>query len=233
MQVALALYPGVSADECEAFTCVFDRLDGAELVGVGARVGTVEGPAGGHHIDAPFSNVERPDIVLVPGGIGCARAARDELLLDWLRTVAPRCTWMAASSTGTVIVAAAGLLGDRDAATHWLAGDLLAEHGSQPSDERVVEIGNVITCEGRITAMHVALLVTLRVAGPEAVARVRERLAGGISPHRTVPRWRRRWDEHRRSRRSKGPGRPRNRELDAPEVIEFRPLITHDRPTPR
>jgi transcriptional regulator GlxA family with amidase domain len=233
MQVALTLYPGVSADECEAFTCVFDRLDGAELVGVGARVGAVEGPGGGHHVDATFADVERPDIVLVPGGIGCARAAHDEPLLDWLRTVAPRCTWMAASSTGTVIVAAAGLLGDREAATHWLAGDLLAEHGSQPSDERVVEIGNVITCEGRITAMHVALLVTLRVAGPEAVARVRERLAGGSSPHRRVPRWRRWWDEHRHSRRSKGPGRPRNRELDAPEVIEFRPLITHDRPTPR
>ncbi len=163
MQVALALYPGVSADECEAFTCVFDLLDGAQLVGVGARVGAVEGPGGGHRIDATFADVQDPDVVLVPGGIGCARAARDEPLLDWLRTVASRSTWMAASSTGTVIVAAAGLLNDRDAATHWLAGDLLAEHGSQPSEERVVEVGNVITCEGRITAMHVALLVTLRV----------------------------------------------------------------------
>jgi len=54
---------------------------------------------------------------------------------------------------------------------------LLAEHGSQPSAERIVEIGNVITCEGRITAMHVALLVTLRVAGADAVALVRQRLA--------------------------------------------------------
>ena len=233
MQVALALYPGVSADECEAFTCVFDLLDGAQLVGVGARVGTVEGPGGGHRIDATFADVQQPDVVLVPGGIGCARAACDEPLLDWLRTVAPRSSWMAASSTGTVIVAASGLLNDRRAATHWLAGDLLAEHGSQPSEERVVEIGNVITCEGRITAMHVALLVTLRVSGPQAVARVRERLEGGSPPHRDVPRWRRWWDERRRSRRSKGPGRPRNRELDAPDVIEFRPLITHDRPPPR
>ena len=93
---------------------------------------------------------------------------------------------MAASSTGTVVVAAAGLLSEHDAATHWLAGDLLAEHGSQPSDERIVEIGNVITCEGRITAMHVALLVTLRVAGPDAVALVRDRLAAGAVPHRDV-----------------------------------------------
>ncbi len=229
MQVALALYPGVSADECEAFTCVFDRLDGADLVGVGACLGTMEGPGGGHLVDATFADVQHPDIVLVPGGIGCARAATDPGLLDWLRTVAPHYTWLAASSTGTVVVAAAGLLGNHDAATHWLAGDFLAEHGSQPSTERIVEIGNVITCEGRITAMHVALLVTLRIAGADAVALVRQRLATAAEPSPPASRWRR-WRHWRRaSRRGPGPVRPRNHELDAPDVIEFGPLVTRPR----
>lgn len=229
MQVAVVLYPGVSADECEAFTCVFDRLDGADLVGVGARLGTVEGPGGGRLVGATFADVPHPDIVIVPGGIGCARAAADPVVLDWLRTVAPRCAWMAASSTGTVVVAAAGLLANNDAATHWLAGDLLAEHGSQPSAERIVEIGNVITCEGQITAMHVALLVTLRVAGADAVALVRERLATDATPSPHAPRWRRWRKRHGDRRRGSGPGRPRNRELDAPDVIEFSPLTTRPR----
>ena len=229
MQVALALYPGVSADECEAFTCVFDQLDGADLVAVGACLGTVEGPGGGHLVDATFADVQHPDIVLVPGGIGCARAANDPLLLDWLRTVAPRCTWLAASSTGTVVVAAAGLLGNHDAATHWLAGDFLAEHGSQPSAERIVEIANVITCEGRITAMHVALLVTLRVAGADAVSLVRQRLATAAVPSPPASGWRRWRNRSRASRRRPGPARPRNRELDAPDLIEFGPLFTRPR----
>ena len=128
-------------------------------------------------VDATFAEILHPDIVLVPGGIGCASVRPTTQLLDWLRTVAPRCTWMAASSTGTVIVAAAGLLERSRRGNPLARRDLLAEHGSQPSAERVVEIGNVITCEGRITAMHVALLVTLRVAGPDAVADVRDRLA--------------------------------------------------------
>jgi len=229
VQIAVALYPGVSADECEAFTCVFDQLDGADLVGVGACLGTVEGPGGGRLVDATFADVQHPDIVLVPGGIGCARAANDPVLLDWLRTVAPRCTWLAASSTGTVVVAAAGLLGNHDAATHWLAGDFLAEHGSQPSTERIVEIGNVITCGGRITAMHVALLVTLRVAGADAVALVRQRLATAAMPSSPAPGWRR-WRNRRcGSRIGAGPPRPRNHELDSPDVIEFRPLKTRPR----
>jgi len=229
VQIAVALYPGVSADECEAFTSVFDQLDGADLVGVGACLGIMEGPGGGHLVDATFADVQHPDIVLVPGGIGCARAATDPVLLDWLRAVAPRCTWLAASSTGTVVVAAAGLLGNHDAATHWLAGDFLADYGSQPSAERIVEIGNVITCEGRITAMHVALLLTLRVAGADAVALVRQRLATAAVPSPPLSRWRRWQNWNDRGQRGSGPARPRNRELDAPDVIEFGPLVTRPR----
>ena len=236
MQVALALSPGVSADECEAFTLVFERLarDGiadVELVGVGAVLGPVEGQGGGHHVDAVFADVSTPDVVLVPGGLGVERTARDQTLLSWLADVAPVCRWMAASSTGTVVVAAAGLLGDRDAATHWLASPLLESYGSRASTERIVEHGNIITCEGRITAMHVALLVTLRLAGPDAVARVRASLAadptGATSSARPTSRWSRLMrllDE----RRSAPPApRPRNRELDAPDVIELEPL-RHD-----
>ena len=114
------------------------------------------------------------------------------VLLDWLRTVA-----LALQLDGRQLHRYRGGRGRwaarrQGAATHWLAGDLLAEYGSQPSDERIVEIGRMITCEGRITAMHVALLVTLRVAGPDAVAIVRDRLAErGRTAPRTTRRWRR------------------------------------------
>jgi putative intracellular protease/amidase len=224
VQVALALSPGVSADECEAFTLVFDRLAEARLVGVGARLGHVDGPGGGTQVDAVFGDVQHPDVVLVPGGLGCARTARDEQLLAWLRLVAPRCSWMAASSTGTVVVAAAGLLDEHEAATHWLASPLLEAYGSVASKQRIVEVGNIITCEGQITAMHVALLVTLRLAGPDAVARVRAGLARRDSPAPTgIGPWQR-WRHHRARRRHRGPGTPRNPELVAPDEIEFDPV---------
>lgn len=226
MQVALATYPGVSADECEAFTLVFDRLAGAEIVRVGEVVGPVGGPGGGGTVERPYGDVLEPDVVLVPGGLGCARAAEDPALRQWLRAVAPQCRWLAASSTGTVVVAAAGLLDDQAAATHWLAGDLLHRYGSTPSTERIVEIGNVITCEGEITAMHVALLVALRLAGPDEVARVRaalDRHGRGDEPASRRSWW------HRRPPAVAGPKRPRNPELIAPDVIEFEPLRTHPR----
>jgi putative intracellular protease/amidase len=226
MQVAVASYPGVSANEREAFTLVFERLPDTELVGVGECVGPVGGPGGGAMVDCRYDEVTAPDVVLVPGGLGCARAAEDPALRAWLCRVAPVCRWLAASSTGTVVVAAAGLLDDRAAATHWLAGELLEQYGSAASTERIVEIGNVITCEGEITAMHVALLVALRLVGPIEVARVRAELdryacADDASVSR---RW---W--RRRPPAPPGPRRPRNPELSAPDVIEFEPLRIHPR----
>ena len=227
MQIAMALYPGVSANECEAFTLVFERLPDCEIIGVGDRVGPVTGPGGMQTIDRRFDDVPRPDVVLVPGGLGCARAAEDPALREWLQAVASQCRWMAASSTGTVVVAAAGLLADREAATHWLAGDLLASYGSAASTERIVEVGRVITCEGEITAMHVALLVVLRLAGPDEVARIRSELDrhGRGEPCAVTRRWWRRGTRRGRT----GPARPRNPELVAPDVIEFEPLRIHPR----
>jgi len=224
VQVALALSPGVSADECEAFTLVFDKLPEVELVGVGAELGPVEGQGGGHFVDKLFRDVLSPDVVLVPGGLGCERSAKDARLLQWLQTVQPGCQWMAASSTGTVVVAAAGLLGDHEAATHWLATPLLESYGSPASSERIVEVGRVITCEGKITAMHVALLVTLRVFGPSAVLDVKEALANPEVPDSQANGRRFRSFVKRGGPKHKGPTRPRNPELDAPEVIELEPI---------
>lgn len=222
MQVALTLFPGVSADECEAFTLVFGQLREFDLVGVGAEVGEIAGQGGGARAEATFADVTDPAIVLVPGGLGCARTAEDPALRDWLRTVAGRCEWMVASSTGTVVVAAAGLLDHRDAATHWLASPLLKSYGSNASVDRIVQVGRIITCEGRVTAMHVALLVTQRTLGPDAVQRVRDALEHPDRPSRPpgsrVSRWR---EQRTRRRADRGPRRPRNPELVAPDIIEF------------
>jgi transcriptional regulator GlxA family with amidase domain len=220
VQVALTLFPGVSADECEAFTMVFEQLAEVDMLRVGHAVGPVAGPGGGQYVDTTFSEVTHPDVVVVPGGLGCARTAEDAELLDWLRAVTTRCDWMVASSTGSVVLAAAGLLRDHEAATHWLAASMLESYGSPASADRVVEDGNIITCEGRITAMHVALLVTLRLAGPAAVREVRAALANRRPPDAEPSRWRR-W---RISRGPVVPGRPRNPELVAPEIIEFDPI---------
>lgn len=226
MQVALVLFPGVSIDECEAFTLAFRQLAASnladcELVGVGAERGEVVGIGGRRNVEQTFAETSRPDVVLVPGGIGVERTAHDEALLAWLRNVEPSCQWMAASSTGTVVVAAAGLLADRPAATHWLAGAKLAEFGSKASDERIVEVGHVVTCHGRISAMDVALLMILRLTNRQVADQVRIDLERSLELAADArPSWRERIVALLRQP-ARGPVRPRNEQLDTSDWIEM------------
>jgi transcriptional regulator GlxA family with amidase domain len=226
VQVALVLFPGVSINECEAFTLAFRQLAlsglaDCQLVGVGAFRGEVAGIGGRREVEQTFAETTQPDVVLVPGGIGVERTAHDEALLSWLRHVEPSCQWMAASSTGTVVVAAAGLLADRPAATHWLAGAKLAEFGSAASAERIVEVGHVVTCHGHISAIDVALLMILRLTNRPIAEQVRIDLERAHEQAVVAqPSW---WTRLVHSMRpaARQPVRPRNEQLDTSDWVEM------------
>lgn len=236
VQIALTMAPGVSGDECEAFSLVLDQVPGVEFVHVGSTPGRVNGSGRTQFVDHTFAQVRRPDVVLVPGGLGTARAARDVELLGWLRDVAPSCRWLVGSSTGTVLLAAAGLLEHgRPVATHWLAGSLLADYGAEASTDRIVEHDGIITCEGHVTAAEVALLLTARLAGAATARRILEDLprrrrpptprmgatAGRRSTRRDEPWWRG-WIRLFLGRHAaRGPRAPANVELEVSDWIEL------------
>lgn len=220
-QVALTVFPGVSGDECEAFSVVLEQLEELDLVRVGATVGEVPGVGLVQHVDRTFDEVTHPDVVVVPGGLGCRDTARDSDLADWLRGVAPTCRWLVGSSTGTVVLAAAGLLDDHPVATHWLAEPLLASYGSTPATERIVEHGHTITCEGRVTAVDVALLLVVHLFGNDVARRVRSELAGPGRPGDDAARTRGllAWLFDRSSAESES-ARPRNPELQVSDWVD-------------
>jgi transcriptional regulator GlxA family with amidase domain len=87
-------------------------------------VGLTAGPiatSGGLELAAArsFREVAAADTLLVAGGIGWEAAARDGALLAWLRDMAPKVQRIGSICTGSLVLAAAGLLGGRRATTHW------------------------------------------------------------------------------------------------------------------
>lgn len=192
VRIAIVVYDGVLANECEAFSSVLGAMDDAEVVVVGARRGVFAGPGGRQIAKAPFDEVDHVDVAVVPGGLGCERAVDDTGLRDFLVRMEQSARYVAASSTGTVVLASAGLLHGESAATHWLAGDLLRRYGSDADARRMVMSGNVITCEGSISAVDAAFAIVERVHGASAVERIRGTLLERGEPHlRPVPWWRR------------------------------------------
>ena len=97
------------------------------------------------------------------------------------------------------MLAAAGLLNGHPAATHWLAGDLLAEFGSDMADQRLnVDAERVITATGSMTAFEAAYLVIQRELGDTEANRVRQLIGSqsGKAPETDSPRGRRSLRRH-------------------------------------
>ncbi len=68
-----------------------------------------------------FDETPSPDILLIPGGMTTMEHAHDKKLLDWVRQAHKTAMWTASVCSGSVILAAAGLLDGKRATSHWIA----------------------------------------------------------------------------------------------------------------
>lgn len=126
-----------------------------------------------------YADISACDILLVAGGIGWERAARDEALLAWLRAMAPRVPRFGSICTGALILAAAGLLEGRRATTHWAYCERLAELSpgcAVEADAIFVEDGTLFTSAGVTTGMDLALEMVERDHGKATAVAVAQEL---------------------------------------------------------
>lgn len=116
-----------------------------------------------------LEEVPDPAVVIVPGGPGTVPAMVDEALQDYLRAVAPRAQVMGSVCTGSLILAAAGLLEGRRATTHWAYARELEKLGGVYVRQRWVEDGKFITAAGVSAGIDMAIALAARLTN-EAVA---------------------------------------------------------------
>jgi transcriptional regulator GlxA family with amidase domain len=168
MQVALAIYPRLTALDAIGPYEVLQRVPSLDPVFVGERRGEVRTENGflGLTVDATFDEVPAPDVVVVPGGAGTLDLLAEGPYLDWLRAVHPGTRFTTSVCSGSLILAAAGLLDGLTATTHWSIHDQLRRFGAVPVQERVVEHldRRIITAAGVSSGIDMAIrLVELLV----------------------------------------------------------------------
>ncbi len=167
MQIAVLLFDRFTALDAVGPYEVLGRLPGARTVFVADEAGPVTTDTGSLALcaTATLAEVTRPDVLLVPGGPGQIARMDDTRLLDWLRAVDAGTTWTTSVCTGSLLLAAAGLLDGRRATSHWLALDQLPAYGARPAEERVVVDGKYVTAAGVSAGIDMALALAGRVAG--------------------------------------------------------------------
>jgi transcriptional regulator GlxA family with amidase domain len=174
VQIAILLYDRFTALDAIGPYEVLSRVPGAEVVFTGQRLGTARSEVGSLElgIAATLEDVPRPDIVVVPGGPGQTDHMTDGPVHEWLRAVDAHTTWTSSVCTGSLILAAAGVLRGRRATTHWLAQDQLPQWGVTPAKERVVFDGKYVTGAGVSAGIDMALNLAGRIAGDTAAQRI-------------------------------------------------------------
>ncbi len=171
MNIAIVLYDRFTALDAIGPYEVLSRLPGASVAFAAVEPGPVRTDSGMLTLLAERSleEVREPDIVLVPGGPGEVAARASGAVLDWLKVADRASTWTTSVCTGSLILAAAGLLDGRRATSHWLALEELRRLGAEPVRERVVFDGKLVTAAGVSAGIDMALTLAARIAG-DAVA---------------------------------------------------------------
>jgi putative intracellular protease/amidase len=167
MQIAVVLFDRFTALDAVGPYETLGRLPGAETVFVAEQAGPVRNESGTLALtaDQALAEVARPDLVVVPGGPGQSAQMENPVLLDWLRAADATSTWTTSVCTGSLLLAAAGLLRGRRATSHWLALNELKRFGAEPTGERVVTDGKYVTAAGVSSGIDMGLTLLGRIAG--------------------------------------------------------------------
>lgn len=171
MQVAIVLYPGVTALDAVGPYEVLRMIPNSEIRFVSHHVGSIMTDSevlilGATH---SYETTPSPDIILVPGSAAnTGLAMADKALIRWLRQAHQTSQWTTSVCSGALVLAAAGILDGHPATTHWAAQDMLASFGATAQrDQRIVRSGKIITAAGVSAGIDLGLWLVGEICGRE------------------------------------------------------------------
>lgn len=117
----------------------------------------------------------QPHTLVVPGGVALGDEYSDPELLEAIKALAARSTRVVSVCTGSLLLAACGLLDGRRATTHWLCTEGMARRYPAVTvepDAIFVRDGHIHTSAGVTAGIDLALSLVEEDLGPEAAMEV-------------------------------------------------------------
>jgi cyclohexyl-isocyanide hydratase len=208
-RVGFLLWPGLTQLDMTGPAQVLSRMPGAEMHYAWKTIEPIPSDCGLPLMPTvTLADCPQLDILCVPGGAPVAPVMRDAEVLDWLRAQAAGAEFVTSVCTGSLILAAAGLLNGYKAGCYWASGHQLPLFGAEFVEERVVFDRNRITAGGVTSGIDFAFRLiehklgrdmaeliqlsieydpqpvaggTPRSARPEILARVRALMASRVA----------------------------------------------------
>ena len=163
VSIGIVLFDGCEeldwAGPWEVFTMA--RQAGDTVVTIAERADPVRCAKGLRVLpDHTFADAPELDVILIPGGHGSRRERENPAMLDFVRRVAPGCSWVTSVCTGSFVLEAAGPAKAKRVTTHWGAIEEL--RGLAPDltvleNVRYVRHGNLVTSAGVSAGIDMSL----------------------------------------------------------------------------
>lgn len=167
-RIVFILYPRLTQLDFTGPYEVLARMPGAEVVLASKDGGSLASETGlifgGLRC---LADIDRADLIMIPGGPGQTEAMLDPEFMSEVKRLGEGARYVTSVCTGSFVLAAAGLLKDRRAGSHWAYRELLAAFGAIPDPARVVRDGNAFTGGGVTAGIDIALTIVADIAGEE------------------------------------------------------------------
>jgi len=171
-RIVFILYPRLTQLDFTGPYEVLARMPGAETIIASKEGGTLPTELGLTFTNlTKLADIDRADMIMIPGGPGQTDAMLDPDFMAQVKRLGESASYITSVCTGSLILAAAGLLKGKRAGSHWAYRELLANFGAIPDDARVVRDGNCITGGGVTAGIDIALNIVADLRGPQ-VAKV-------------------------------------------------------------
>jgi cyclohexyl-isocyanide hydratase len=168
MYVTMLLYPRFTQLDLTGPYEVFARFPGLEIDLVWKERTPVLDAFGLELLPTKtFDEAPQTDILFVPGGPGQLDLMGDAQTLAFLRSKAGEASFVTSVCTGSLVLAAAGLLQGFRSTCHWMSLPQLALMGPTPVQERVVVDRNRLTGAGVTSGIDFALALVAKLFGEE------------------------------------------------------------------
>jgi cyclohexyl-isocyanide hydratase len=167
-RIVEAIYPGMTQLDFTAPHTVFSRIPGADTIVASEPGGAIESEGGLIFAGTKrLADIDRCDLLFFPGGLVATEVACDEAFMREAKRLATGAKYLTSVCTGSLILAATGLIKGRRAACHWAWRDMLSVFNVIPDPARVARDGDIITGGGVTAGIDFALVVAAELAGDD------------------------------------------------------------------
>lgn len=169
MKIAIYIFEGITALDAIGPYESLARIADSEIVFVARQTGVVRTGDGflALHADAGIADVHKADVLIIPGGHprGLKAEISDANLQSWIKQIDATTSWTCSVCTGSLILAATGLLSGRKVSTHWRAQDVLARFDAVYSPDRITVDSKHMTSAGVSAGIDMGLALCGELVG--------------------------------------------------------------------